>query len=85
MKVQSISVESKSHLNGLNEVLKHLQQNAKNLKNSELLHSLKQHVNCIFDVYLSELTQIKQQQPEVEEKRGEASIKMKPLVLDAPD
>jgi hypothetical protein len=34
---QQISSESKSHLSGLNEVLKHIQQNTKNLKNSELL------------------------------------------------
>jgi hypothetical protein len=34
---QQISSESKTHLSSLNEVLKHIQQNTKNLKNSELL------------------------------------------------
>lgn len=74
---QQISSESKSHLSGLNEVLKHIQQNTKNLKNSELLQSLRLHVSCIFDTYLSELNLLKKQNPNSSSK--EVSIRMKPL------
>ena len=38
--MQLVSEESQSHLKGLNEVFKHIQQNAKNLKESSIMQSL---------------------------------------------
>lgn len=62
-------------------MLKHIQNQSKGITNADLLNSLKQHVNCIFDAYLSELTH-KKQASQVVKTDATASIKMKPLLLN---